>query len=102
MTYQYPPVDTQLNGYITCVAKTDRNNTIVAWANVTVPARYCRDDEYIGSVLIDHSFYEYDIEDTAEVDFYYELKINGELVEGTDKITKILRVIDEDLKESIE
>ena len=98
MSYQYPPVDTELKGYIICVAKTDRNNTIVAWANVTVPARYCRDDEYIGYVLIDHSFYEYDIEDTAEVNFYYELKINGELVEGSDKITKIVKVIDEDIK----
>ena len=98
MSYQYPPKDTELKGYITCLAKTDKNNTIVARANVTVPARYCRDDEYIGSVLIDHSFYEYDIEDTAGVNFYYELKINGELVEGSDNITKIVKVIDEDLK----
>lgn len=94
--------DVILHGDILCVAKTQRCDIIIAIAYINVPAVYHSDNEVIGMYTIYNGDYETDIERDAEVIEYQRVKLNGELVEGTDKITQILQVIDEDLKESIE
>lgn len=98
MAFQYPPIDTELKGDILCVAETDKGNTIIAIAYVSVPALYIRDFSTCGMYTVDNSVYDFNIDDSTKVIEYKMLNLKGELVEGTDNITKIVKVIDEDLK----